>query len=155
MNLYFRLLYVLLISLFRPKLPAGVATSQLNMVVMPNDLDVNFHVNNGRYLTLCDLNRVDLFIRSGLLSTMKRYGWMPIIADHTMTYRRPLKLFRCFSMTMDLTHWDEKYFYMSHRFSIHDKLVAEGMSKGVVRGKGGVISPEQVIRAVRASRTQR
>ena len=31
-----------------------------------NDLDINFHMNNGRYMTICDLTRVDLFVRSGL-----------------------------------------------------------------------------------------
>ncbi|MDC0434241.1 thioesterase family protein [bacterium] len=35
-------------------------------IVLPNDLDLTMHMNNGRYLTICDFNRVDLFVRSGL-----------------------------------------------------------------------------------------
>ncbi|WP_295762855.1 hypothetical protein [Undibacterium sp.] len=53
---------------------------------------------------------------------------------------------------MELTHWDEKFFFMTHRFSIGDKLIAEGTSKGVLRGKNGVIAPQEVIAAVLASR---
>ncbi|GAC28971.1 acyl-CoA thioesterase [Brumicola pallidula] len=52
---------------------------------MPNDLDVNMHVNNGRYLTLCDLTRVDFFVRSGIAGLMLKHKWSPIIAEHTMT----------------------------------------------------------------------
>ena len=110
------------------------------------------HVNNGRYLTLCDLNRVDMFIRTGLANVMFRRGWMPIIAEHTMSYRKPLGAFKRFKATMHLTHWDEKYFFMSHRFTVNDTIIAEGTSKGVVRGKAGVISPEDVIAAVLDSR---
>ncbi|QNM98669.1 acyl-CoA thioesterase [Chitinimonas koreensis] len=152
MNLYLRMVYVFLLSLFRPRLPVGRTHSELGLMTFPNDLDVNLHVNNGRYLTYCDLNRVDLFIRTGLLKTMGKHGWIPIIAEHTMTYRKSLKAFRRFKASMELTHWDEKYFYMTHRFSIGDTLIAEGTSKGVVRGKEGVIAPERVIEAVHAIR---
>lgn len=155
MNLYLRLLYVLVVSVFRPRLPAGKTTSELTLFTLPNDLDINFHVNNGRYLTLCDLSRVDLFLRSGLGRVMISRGWMPIIAEHTMTYRKPLGAFRRFKATMHLTHWDEKYFFMTHIFSINEKIIAEGTSKGVVRGKGGVIAPEEVIAAIIAYRSEK
>lgn len=152
MNLYLRLFYVLVVSVFRPRLPAGQATSELTLLTLPNDLDINFHVNNGRYLTLCDLNRVDLFLRTGLARVMLSRGWMPIIAEHTMTYRKPLGVFRKFKATMHMTHWDEKYFFMTHVFTMHGKIIAEGTSKGVVRGENGVIPPEEVVAAITAAR---
>ncbi|MBI3479973.1 MAG: thioesterase family protein [Nitrosomonadales bacterium] len=153
MNLFLRLFYVLAASLFRPRLPAGAATSELTLLTFPNDLDINLHVNNGRYLTLCDLNRVDLFIRSGLARVMLKRGWMPIIAEHTMNYRKPLGVFKRFTATMHMTHWDEKHFYMTHRFSIGEKTIAEGTSKGVVRSTKGVIPPTEVIAAIAADRS--
>ena len=67
MSLWFRMLYVWILAYFRERLPVGPARSVLVLRVLPNDLDINFHVNNGRFLTLCDLNRMDLFIRTGLL----------------------------------------------------------------------------------------
>jgi acyl-CoA thioesterase FadM len=139
-------------SIFRPRLPVGPTTSELTLLTLPNDLDINLHVNNGRYLTLCDLNRVDLFIRTGLARLMFKRGWMPIIAEHTMVYRKPLGAFKRFKATLQLTHWDEKHFFMTHRFSINETTIAEGTSKGVVRGKDGVIAPADVIAAVRAAR---
>src|SRR5471030_774123 len=114
MNLIFRLLYILISSFFRNRLPIGKATSEFNMLTFPNDLDINLHVNNGRYLTLCDLNRVDLFIRTGLARVMLKEGWMPIVAEHTMVYRKSLGAFRKFQARLEVTHWDEKYFFMQH-----------------------------------------
>jgi acyl-CoA thioesterase FadM len=152
MNLLCRLFYVLIASFFRPRLAIGPSTSTLSLLTFPNDLDINLHVNNGRYLTLCDLSRVDMFIRSGLAKVMLQRGWMPMISEHTMTYRKPLGVFTRFQASMELTHWDEKFFFMTHRFTIGDKLIAEGTSKGVLRGKHGVIAPKDVIEAVLASR---
>lgn len=152
MNLYFRLFYVLVASVFKPRLPAGKATSELILLTLPNDLDINLHVNNGRYLTLCDLSRVDFFMRTGLARVMLMRGWMPVIAEHTMTYRKPLGVFRKFKATMRLTHWDEKHFFMTHIFSIDGKIMAEGTSKGVVRAKDGVVAPADVIAAMLAAR---
>ena len=41
--------------------------SAVGFRVLPGDLDVNVHLNNGRYLALMDLGRFDLLIRGGLL----------------------------------------------------------------------------------------
>lgn len=152
MNLLLRLLYVFILSLFRERLPVGMAESRLTLRTLPNDLDVNLHMNNGRYLTICDLNRVDLFIRSGLAKVMIRRGWMPLIADHTMTYKKPLKLFQKFEVVLKLTHWDDKFFYMTHIFVSKDRIIAIGSSKGAVRSKEGVVRPDEVIAAVEEAR---
>jgi len=143
---------VLLASFFKERLPAGAADSILTLRVLPNDLDINLHVNNGRYLTLCDLTRIDLFIRTGLAKVMIKKGWIPIVAEHTMTYRKPLKVFQRFELKLSLTHWDEKFFYMTHTFTRDGFTVAEGTSKGTVRARSGVVPPAEVIDAVKLSR---
>lgn len=149
MNLIFRMIYVYLLSLFRERLPIGRTQSRLSLRVLPNDLDINLHMNNGRYLTLCDLSRIDLFIRSGLLKSMLRRNWLPIIAEHTMTYKKPLGLFQRFEMLLEVTHWDEKYFHMKHTFLVGDKVMAEGTSRGCLYARGvGVVPPEAVLAAV-------
>jgi len=149
MNLIFRMLYVFILSQFREPLSIGNSTSRLSLRVLPNDLDINFHMNNGRYLTICDLNRVDLFIRTGLLKAMFRRKWIPVIAEHTMTYKKPLGMFERFDVMLEVTHWDEKFFYMKHTFSNSERVVAEGTSKGCVYARGlGVVSPADAMAAV-------
>lgn len=150
MSLVFRMLYVLLISFFRPRLPARAIESRLSLRTLPNDLDINLHMNNGRYLTICDLNRVDMFIRTGLARLMVQRGWMPMIAEHTMSYKRPLKLFERFEVTLTLTHWDDKFFYMTHTFTVGERVVAQGTSKAVLRSREGVMKPADVIAVLEA-----
>ena len=54
MNLILRMIKVLVAALFGQRL--GVLDSSiLTFRVWPNDLDINLHMNNGRYLTIMDL----------------------------------------------------------------------------------------------------
>ncbi len=155
MNLIFRMIYVAILSLFRKTLGIGNSISELRLRVLPNDLDINLHMNNGRYLTMCDLNRVDLFIRTGLMKAMFKRSWIPLIAEHTMTYKKPLSLFDSFILRTEVTRWDEKYFYMTHTFSTNDLIVAEGTSRGCVyaKKKKMVVAPSEVIAAVEQDKT--
>ncbi len=149
MNLYFRLLWVVLMARRRKVITEDDLSNEINTTIMPNDLDLNLHVNNGRYMTLCDFNRVDLFVRSGLASIMITNKLAPIVAEHTMTYVKPLKVFNRIKITMQITHWDEKYFYATHTFYRGEKIVAEGTSKSlVVSRKDGRLTPLQVLTMV-------
>lgn len=148
MNLILRLIYVYVYSLFRERLSMENSHSRLPMIVLPNDLDINLHMNNGRYLTICDLNRVDLFIRTGLVKTMRKRKWFPVIAEHTMTYKKSLHLFESYTAEMEVTHRDEKFFYMTHTFNVADRIVATGTSKGAIRSRDGVINPAEVLAAI-------
>ena len=130
----------------------GVAESRLRMITLPNDLDFNLHMTNGRFLTIADLSRIDLFLRTGLAKVMVKEKWAPIITEHTMSYKRSLNLFQKFDLVMQLTHWDERCFYMSHQFIVGDRIVAEGSSMGVIRSRDGVVPPETVLVRVRAER---
>ena len=94
MNLILRMIYVFVSSYFKEKLSIDKPINSLSLMVLPNDIDINLHMNNGRYLTICDLTRIDMFIRTGLAKTMMYEKWMPVISEHTMIYKKPLKLFK-------------------------------------------------------------
>ncbi len=155
MNLIFRMLWVIVRSYFLKRIEMDSVTSTLSLHVLPNDIDINFHMNNGRYLTICDLNRVDVFARSGLLKAMFRRNWIPVIAEHTMSYKKPLNIFQRYEVSLEMVKWDEKYFYMTHTFTVGDRVVAEGTSKGCVYARGkGVVSPADAIAAVEQDRSR-
>lgn len=155
MNLIFRLLYVLLTARFRGPVDIGALHSRLSLRVLPNDLDISLHMNNGRFLTMCDLSRMDMFKRSGLLRSLRKRKWIPLIGEHTMTYKKPLTLFQPFDLLLEVTHWDEKFFHMKHTFMVGDVVAAYGTSKGCLYAKGsGVVPPEQVISFVREDNPQ-
>ncbi len=155
MNLIFRMLWVIVRSYFLKRIEMDRVTSSLSLRVLPNDIDINFHMNNGRYLTICDLNRVDVFARSGLLKAMFKRNWIPVIAEHTMTYKKPLNIFQRYEVSLEMVRWDEKFFYMTHTFTVGERVVAEGTSKGCVYARGkGVVSPADAIAAVEQDRSR-
>jgi hypothetical protein len=59
-----RTLMVFLRALRAPRIGL-LEESAVGFRVLPGDLDVNVHLNNGRYLALMDLGRFDLLIRAG------------------------------------------------------------------------------------------
>jgi len=73
MNLYFRLLWIIVRSFFKPRIDFADKIT-LTLHILPNDLDINRHLNNGRYLTLLDLGSIDFFLRSGVLKRALRRG---------------------------------------------------------------------------------
>ncbi len=155
MSLIFRMLYVIIRSFFCERIEVGNFTSELGLRVLPNDIDINLHMNNGRYLTICDLNRLDILARSGLLKVMLKRNWIPIIAEHTMTYKKPLGIFERYVVRTEVTHWEEKYFYMKHTFRMGDRIAAEGTSKGCIYARGvGVVGLDDAIAAVEQDRSK-
>jgi acyl-CoA thioesterase FadM len=89
-----------------------------------------------------------MFIRTGLAQTMFQQKWMPVISEHTMRYKRPLNLFQKYVVSMEVVDWDKKSFHMVHTFTVNNRVVAEGTSKGVIVSKHGVIEPDEVIQTV-------
>lgn len=113
--------------------------------VWPNDLDVNFHMNNGRYLTLMDLGRLDLIARNGLLRLVARERLMPLVGSAMMHYFRPLGPFSRYELRSRLLGWDEKWFYAEHRFEQRGTLMALGTIKGLFRGRQGNVAPMRML----------
>ena len=74
MNLFFRFISQFLKSKFLSPLDINDKDS-VELRVWPNDIDMNIHLNNGRFLSLMDLGRTRLSIRTGLFSMAKKKGW--------------------------------------------------------------------------------
>ncbi len=138
MNLYFRLLRLLLTARLRGTIDMVGDESELDFRVLPNDLDLNMHMNNGRYFTLMDLGRVDLIARTGLLPVCLRRKWAPVVGAAKMNFMRPLNPFQKFHLRTRLSGWDEKWLYLEQSFVTEDgKIAALGTVKGLFRGRDG------------------
>jgi len=140
---------VAIAAFFRSRLSSEDLGNEVRTRIYPNDLDLNLHVNNGRYLTLCDLGRVDMFVRSRLAHVMLRNKWIPVVTDVTMSFIKPLRLFDRIRIVSVVSHWDDKYFYSSHKIYRADTLVSEGTSKALIVSRGsGRLAPAEVVEAV-------
>jgi acyl-CoA thioesterase FadM len=144
MNLLVRLIRVLISSLFRTRLDI-LDVSMVSFRVWPNDLDFNGHMNNGRYLTLMDLGRIDLILRVGLGKYVLTGKWMPIVASAKIRFRRSLGPFKKYQLHTRLLCWDDKWFIVEQRFMVKDRSVAIAYVKALFRDRNGNIAPSDVL----------
>lgn len=117
----------------------------LRLRVWPNDIDLNLHMNNARYLSWMDYGRMRVLARTGVLAHVIRSRWTPLVGAVWMTYRRSLALFAPFTITSRLVCWDERWFYMEQTFDGREGLAAVGWVKGLLRGPEGNLDPQTVL----------
>jgi acyl-CoA thioesterase FadM len=141
MNLWLRLIWMLL-TVWRRRRVAMLEASSLRMTVMPNDLDFNGHVNNGRFLTLADVGRMDFVLRSGAGRAAFAQRALPIVGDSLAKFRRDLKVFDRFDLQTRLLGWDDKWTFMEHRFMRHGRVLGVVVIRGLFKGPQGPISPQ-------------
>jgi len=144
MILVFRYLTTWLRARHRPPLKP-TDESVLSLWVLPNDLDINLHVNNGRYLSLMDLGRVDLMTRSGLTAQILRQRWMPLVGAATMRYSRSLSLLQRYTLHTRIVGWDDKWFLIEQRFMHNGQPIAIGQVRGLLRGRNGNVKTRTVL----------
>lgn len=135
MNLWLRLLWLLLTAPFRPRLKLPDDASVLDMIVWPNDLDTNLHMNNGRYMTIMDLGRMDLVFRAGAWAIIRRRMWAPVLGAAKIRYRLPLDPFQRYRLETRLLCWDTQWFFIEQRFVIaHGDKAGAVAAIAIVRG---------------------
>jgi acyl-CoA thioesterase FadM len=116
MNLWLRLIWCLVAALFGRRLDPSTDLSLLHFRVWPQDLDPSLHMNNGRYLTLMDLGRLDVLARSGLLAAARRHRWTPIASGIQIRFRRELRLWQKYRLETRLVSWQSQLVVMEQRF---------------------------------------
>lgn len=148
MNLYLRLLLLMATVRFRRRL--GIwDTSHVTFRVNPSDLDVQRHMNNGRFLTLMDLGRMDLLLRSGFWRRITGQGWYPVVAGQTITYRRSLQLGERFDLATRVMGHDDRWIYMEQVFRRDGELVADAIVRArFLRRTGGSVPMDEVLALV-------
>src|SRR5437762_4709059 len=104
MIVFFRLVWALVRSRFKRKLDL-LDESAVTMRVWPNDLDLNVHMNSGRYMSMMDIGRVEILGRARLLRKIFGRGWCPIAAATTIRYRRSLLPFQRFTVRTKVLCW--------------------------------------------------
>jgi acyl-CoA thioesterase FadM len=120
----------------------------LGLRVWPNDIDLNLHLNNARYLSWMDYGRMHLLARTQLLNPILRARWTPLVGAVWMTYRRSLAWFAPFTLASRLVCWDERWFYLEQTFTGSKGLAAVGWVKGLLRGAEGNLEPQRILERV-------
>lgn len=135
MNLWLRLLWVAVAGLFGAALKLPSEPSRLSFRVWPHDLDPFGHMNNGRYLTIMDLGRTDLMVRSGLARAARNHKWTPIASAVVIRFRREMRLWQKFRLETRILWWDERQSVIEQLFVLSGgkydgHIAAQAMFKG-------------------------
>jgi acyl-CoA thioesterase FadM len=117
------------------------------MRVLPTDLDVQMHMNNGRYLSIMDLGRIDMMVRNGFWAIARKNGWFPLVGAARTEYRRSLTVFQRYEMTTQIVGWDERWIFVEQQFLADDKLCTRALFKTMIRSKNGLVTPSEVLAA--------
>lgn len=151
-NVIWRTLLVILRARLRRRAgraldPTAVGTVALT--TLPTDLDILRHMNNGRYLSLFDLGRWDLLIRTGLFDAMKERGWYAVVSSETITFRKSLQPWQRFEVQSRFIGHDDKALFLEHRAVVGGEVYARAIVRArMLRRTGGTVSNEELFAAV-------
>ncbi|WFR67438.1 thioesterase family protein [Curtobacterium flaccumfaciens] len=152
MNLYFRLFLLQLRIRLRPTI-GGRRPSLWDEVRTPfrvtlTDLDPLRHVNNGKYLSMLDLGRLDLMVRSGFWGEIAEHGWYPVVSAQTITYKRSLTLGQRFELVTRVLGVDDRAVYLEQTFVRRGSVVARAVVQGrFLRKTGGTVPTAELLEA--------
>ncbi|MCZ2401631.1 acyl-CoA thioesterase [Paenarthrobacter sp. Z7-10] len=143
MHLLLRTLLHLFLAARRP--PLGLwAESTLPLRVLPTDIDLARHVNNGVYFSLMDLARLDLMVRSGTWAKMRRRGWSPVSNAQTIAFRKSLRLWQRFSIESKVVGFDSRVIYFEHRMVADGEIYARAHVATRLVSKSGPVSNAEI-----------
>ncbi len=152
MNVIWRTLLVILSArrrVRRGKALDPTAVGSIRLTTLPTDIDILRHMNNGRYLSLFDLGRWDLLIRTGLFDGMKEQGWYAVVSSETITFRKSLQLWQRFEVQSRFIGHDDKAVFMEHRAVVKGEVYARAIVRArMLRRTGGTVSNEELFATV-------
>lgn len=146
MTMFLRLLILVVKRFFYFKKTSLLDPCYTSFFVSPLDLDTNFHVNNGRYLSIMDLGRFDMLIKPKAFWKLALSGYYPVVVSESIRFKRSLGLFNYFTIKTEVESWDEKDFYIRQIFYHKDQIMAVGYIKGrfMKRGQKKSVPTSQV-----------
>ncbi|PUB24919.1 YbgC/YbaW family acyl-CoA thioester hydrolase [Promicromonospora sp. AC04] len=144
MNLYFRLMMLRWRVRSRRRLELS-ETARTPFRVLPTDLDLLGHMNNGKYLSIMDVGRMDLLIRSGFWDVLRKMGWYPVVAGQTITYRRSLRLGQRFDLYTRLIGLDDRWGYVEQTICIGPTVYAQAVIRTrFLKQSGGSVEHDEL-----------
>jgi acyl-CoA thioesterase FadM len=148
MHMLFRTILHAWISRFGKRIGHyDVAVTKLR--VLPTDLDVLRHMNNGVYLSIFDIGRFDLMRRNGVWQIFAERGWYPVVASETITFRKSLQLWQAFTVESRIIGFDDKAAYLQHRAVVGGEIYAEAFIKArFLKRAGGTVPIDEMLDAV-------
>ena len=115
---------------------------------LPWDLDPWRELNNGRTLTLYDLGRVPMALRTGLVRVMGPNGWGLTVEGNICRYRRRVRMFDRITIVSRCLGWDARFLYMEQSMWKGAECTSQMVLRSAVTSKDGIVPPARVLEAL-------
>jgi acyl-CoA thioesterase FadM len=111
-------------------------------------MDHFIEMNNGRHLTLYDLGRFDLAVKTGLWDTLKKEKWGLVVAGSSVRFRKRIFAFQKISMKTQLIGMDHRWFYIQQSMEVNGEPCSSALFRTGVTEKGRTVLTERVSKAM-------
>lgn len=129
--------------------PLGLTGTHVSHhICWPWDLDIWMELNNGRTLTLYDLGRIPLAMRTGLVGLIRRRGWGITVAGSTVRYRRRVRMFDRVEMRSRCIGWDARFFYMEQGMWRAGECTSHMLLRSAITSPAGIVPTAEVLAAL-------
>ncbi|MBT4763220.1 MAG: acyl-CoA thioesterase [Bdellovibrionaceae bacterium] len=110
------------------------------------DLDLNFHMNNGRFFSVMDLGRFDMLMRTGHFYKLFRNGYYPVVLSESMVFKNALNYLQKYEVHTQLKSWDKNFIYITQKFIHKENVIASANVRACFkkRGRRGIVSPKEL-----------
>lgn len=143
-KLFGRMIPAAIRGLTRPRISVAQTLSS-KFRVLPHDIDTNMHLNNGRYMQIIDVNRLEFLLRSGVAQIILNHRWRPILGSIVIQFHRELRLWEEAIASTRLVGWDDRWVYLEHRIeTVGGRPVAIALAKAGFRCRGAWVSVESL-----------
>lgn len=142
---HLRCFQCIITGFFKSKIrPTDVITKNFWANVFDTDWLTTIYA--GRFLTYSDASRWELAVRSGLFRFALKKKIVFILGGQKIIHRRPIRIFRRFSLTLQFVGWDEKWMYAAHVYRQNGKVCCVSFAKIGLRKSAVLYSPATAFR---------
>lgn len=133
----------------RRQAPLGLLDTHVSHhVCWPWDLDMWVELNNGRTLTLYDLGRIPLGVRTGLGAMIRKKRWGITVAGSNVRYRRRVRMFHRVEILSRCIGWDSRFLYMEQSMWRGGECTSHMLLRSAVTSAKGIVPPAEVLAAL-------
>ena len=120
----------------------------LHTRVWLSDIDIYPELNNGRHLTLMDLGRYDVGLRTGLIKVLKQQNWGLMVAGNFTRYRHRILFLQKFQLHSQLIGYDDRWFYFYQQTIRKSKVHSAALVRTAVTSKTGLVPTIKVAKVM-------
>jgi acyl-CoA thioesterase FadM len=114
------------------------------MSVHLTDLDIYGEMNNARYLSIMEMGRWDIGVRTGLIALMRKNAWSFAAAGCSIRYRKRLTALQKFELQTQLVGMDDKWLFMQQDIFRNGVQHTGALFRTAVVSKQGIVPPEKI-----------